>query len=233
MKSFSKFTLIELLVVIAIIAILASLLLPALRKAREAAEKVACTSNMKQHALGMYMYLADNGGMLPDPDTTNSAIAGESWWTYWEEYQGAVLEDPVFKCPSAWGEFPSAQRSATVALNAQFWNKRTVDGTDHFLKPKYPSAAQVRYPTEFMIFCDAGKMEMAWGGKWRGTVAHGEHSALAFPHGGTWVPLPSYASQRWCGTTGGQAVLAYFDGHAGTAVNPVAPAYYSAFWDGD
>lgn len=61
----SGFTLIELLVVIAIIAILAAILLPALARAREAARRASCASNLKQWGIIFKMYANEHKGDFP------------------------------------------------------------------------------------------------------------------------------------------------------------------------
>ena len=93
-RSARGFTLVELLVVVGIIAVLISLLMPSLNKARVAAVRTQCLSNVRQFAVAQANYAAEQRNRL--------VIAGDgseqgSWIGLLQPYTRAAL---VRRCPA-------------------------------------------------------------------------------------------------------------------------------------
>jgi prepilin-type N-terminal cleavage/methylation domain-containing protein/prepilin-type processing-associated H-X9-DG protein len=92
------FTFVELLVVVAVIGILACLLLTSLSRAQGSGRAVKCTSNLRQIALGISIYVGDNGSypLFRSPAQTP---APAFWFIQIEPYLKSTWSNEVFHCP--------------------------------------------------------------------------------------------------------------------------------------
>lgn len=140
------FTLIELLVVIAIIAILAAMLLPAMSRAKQKSQGIACMNNHRQLAMAWRMYVEDNRDLLPYASTASGASAppgGSSNWPDDYAWSGAHMDDnpanpanwdpsfdmmkrplwsyakskAIYKCPSDNSQVGGRPRILTMSMN--------------------------------------------------------------------------------------------------------------------
>ncbi len=118
------FTLIELLVVISIISLLVAILLPALAKAREAAMRVQCGSNLRQFAIGLLTY---------DQDFGNFPRASYNRFNHIREGDHRTLRD-AYGITSALIHCPSNERDPDFTSQ---WNATAYSATGSGLYYRY------------------------------------------------------------------------------------------------
>lgn len=203
------FTLIELLVVIAIIAILAAMLLPALGKAKQKAQAIACLNNCKQWGLAFRLYGDDSEDKIPEEGNTIVPIIdpqnADAWYNLVAPtigqraltnlYQAGEPPVPgkggIYACPS--GPKPAATPTVAQAYFTYGENGRICVNKSTPGRAGHNKFARIERPTDTVVIAESD------------------------PSGSPGVAQSNVTSKYAVGRHSVRGNFSFADGHAGSA----------------
>ena len=128
------FTLVELLVVIGIIAVLISILLPALNRARRAAQAVSCQSNLRQLGMAVLLYANSERGWLPASDAQHNNVM----WRRGRGYIAQLMAGRYISPSTARGNAAGQPSLYYNTLNTEFLNNIEFPDRNYLSCPSVP-----------------------------------------------------------------------------------------------
>lgn len=172
MKLLRGFTLIELLVVISIVSLLISILLPALKKARDAANDMKCLNNLRQIGIALEIYAGDFDGYQPCGNNVDRTMYWDSaLWRYLggvprTSNTGLVTNTAsaplqVYQCPADMGHFPGVTGYSTNRGKAWLSYVMNIGHGVAFAKPAgAPGHWYANIPRKFSNLVESGNYSM-------------------------------------------------------------------------